>query len=161
MKKLANETKTERELSVQYKDKEIDGKLACRKRIYNMDQTRLKKQIKELQDNIEIEKLVSKKIQDFIANKKEQVDGDDKIRNDLKEEKIKLYQADKEKIDDNRVLAEQKGQEYMKLVDDETKHRQKQDEIDLKNQESEQSKVQEKLDMQRAATYVQNKWNWW
>lgn len=72
-----------------------------------MEQTKLRNQIDELKQNIEIEKLVSKKIQDFISNKKEQVDKVEKSRTDLRDEKIKLYQADKEKIDENRGLAEQ------------------------------------------------------
>jgi hypothetical protein len=107
MKKMCNETKTERELSVQYKQREIEGMLACKKRIQTMEQTKLRNQIDELKQNIEIEKLVSKKIQDFISNKKEQVDKVEKSRTDLRDEKIKLYQADKEKIDENRGLAEQ------------------------------------------------------
>lgn len=58
-KKRCNETKTERELQVQYKIREIEGKLACIKRLHNMEESALRNEIKSLNDAIDVEKLVS------------------------------------------------------------------------------------------------------
>lgn len=61
-KKQCNEAKTDRELQTQYKNEEIKGKLACKNRLNNMMQSHLRDQIKEYNDNIAVEKEVSKRI---------------------------------------------------------------------------------------------------
>ena len=82
-----NETKTERELQVQYKEREIAGKLACMKRLQSMQQQTLRDKISKLKDNLEIEGKVSKKIQAFITAKKKEIETKNDARDKLRETK--------------------------------------------------------------------------
>jgi CHASE3 domain sensor protein len=104
---------------------------------------------------------VSKKIQDFILNKKEHIDKVEKERNELRDEQLKQFIAEKENIDENRGLAEQDVSLYMEKIKKEEEERTKQDSVDQQNAAEEQAKIQEKLDMDKAARYVQKKWEWW
>lgn len=63
-----------------------------------MEATKLQNDIQELNDAIEVEKLVSKKIQDFIKKKKVAMDQTSEARDKLREKKLQLLGVDKEKI---------------------------------------------------------------
>ena len=97
-KKRCNETKTERELQVQYKKREIEGKLACQKRLYSMKETGLREQIKTLSDALEVEKLVSTKIQEFIIKKKAVIEKESETRDALGSTKQAELQTKKEDV---------------------------------------------------------------
>jgi hypothetical protein len=45
LKKQVNETKTESELQVQYKERETDGSIACRGRLYDKEESKLEARI--------------------------------------------------------------------------------------------------------------------
>jgi hypothetical protein len=63
-----------------------------------MEATKLQNDIQELNDAIEVEKLVSKKIQDFIKKKKEAMDKTSESRDKLREKKLQELGVAKEKI---------------------------------------------------------------
>lgn len=50
LKKQVNETKTDKDLQVQYRDRETRGKLACQQRIFDKEKQHLQEKIKLLQD---------------------------------------------------------------------------------------------------------------
>lgn len=66
LKKQVNETKTEKELYVQYRARETDGKLSCQRRIFDKEKLRLNERIKVLDDQIKTENLVSDRIRKFL-----------------------------------------------------------------------------------------------
>jgi hypothetical protein len=126
-----------------------------------MKETKLRDRIKDLKDNIDIEKVVSKRIQDFIKKKQEGCEKDDKIRNDMREEKVKNLANEKEEIEVNREEADQEMQDFMKKIEYETEQKNRLDADDAANEADEKAKAQEKLDMDAAARYVQRKWDWY
>ena len=126
-----------------------------------MEQTKLRNQIEELKQNIEIEKLVSKKIQDFVSTKKEGVDKQEREVSDLREDKGKDYQKKHEDITEDMEKAKINMEDVQNLINVEQDERQSQDKLDANTAADEQKKVQEKLDMEKAARYVQKKWEWW
>jgi len=113
-KKRCNETKTERELQVQYKQREIEGKLACKKRMQSMDETGLREQIKTLSDALEVEKLVSTRIQEFIIKKKKIIEQKSDERDRLREKKVKILTNEKEEIQTKQEDASNETQDMQK-----------------------------------------------
>jgi len=71
LKKQVNETKTEKELYVQYRERELRGKLSCIQRIYDKEKQNLNERIKLLQDQLDTENLVSERIRKFVQLKTE------------------------------------------------------------------------------------------
>ena len=63
LKKNVNETKTQAELEVQYKKREIEGKLMCEERKHRMKETELRNEIEDLKRKIDIENQVTEKVQ--------------------------------------------------------------------------------------------------
>lgn len=81
-----------------------------------MKETKLRNQIDELKQNIDIEGLVSKKVQDYISNKKLKIDADDKDRNELREQKIKIFNEEKEELELLKGKTEDEQGEYTRLL---------------------------------------------
>ena len=98
MKKQVNETKTEAELYVQYRDRETDGKIACQQRLYDKDETELEEKIRLLQKQLDTEQIVSERIRRFVEKKTATVidlaDNQEKI----KDKKIEGLEKDKDEI---------------------------------------------------------------
>lgn len=61
-----NETKTEKELYVQYRERETEGKLSCQRRIFDKEKLNLNERIKVLEEQIKTENLVSDRIRKFL-----------------------------------------------------------------------------------------------
>jgi hypothetical protein len=84
LKKAVNETKTESELQIQYKKREIEGRLLRLQRLNSIKETEMRDRIKQLKEEIEIEKVVKEKIEKFILKKSEVIaklaDQRDKLR---------------------------------------------------------------------------------
>lgn len=71
LKKQVNETKTEADLYVQYKEREIEGKQACLQRLNDKVETSLEEKIKELEKQLKTENLVSERIRKYVMKKTE------------------------------------------------------------------------------------------
>ena len=71
LKKQVNETKTEKELYVQYRARETQGKISCQTRIFDKDKERLRERIEILDDQLKTENLVSERIRKFVQSKTE------------------------------------------------------------------------------------------
>ena len=156
-----NETKTERELQVQYKEREIAGKLACMKRLQSMEQQTLRDKIQKLKDNLEIEGKVSKKIQSFIGAKKSQIITKYEALDQKRENCNKKIAEDKEDIELKKEEANEEMNEMQKKVEEQNEERRKQEILDEENAAEERRHLQEKIDMDIAAKYIQKKWNWY
>ncbi len=66
LKKSVNETKTEAELYVQYRDRETEGKLSCQQRLFDQKETDLEERIKLLEKQLKTENLVSERIRKYV-----------------------------------------------------------------------------------------------
>lgn len=71
MKQQLNETKTDAELNVLYRDRESEGGESCIRRLYKMKETSMQKEINELRDKLDTEKMVFSKIKEYISKKSE------------------------------------------------------------------------------------------
>lgn len=63
-----------------------------------MEETNLRNEIQEIKESLEVEKLVSKKIQDFILKKKLIIEDKNETREKLREKKLNLLGAAKDAI---------------------------------------------------------------
>lgn len=71
LKKQVNETKTEAELYVQYREREMDGKQSCSQRLYSKEESKLEERIDLLKKQLKTEQLVSDRIRDYMRRKTE------------------------------------------------------------------------------------------
>ena len=95
LKKQVNETKTEKDLYVQYRARETEGKLSCQRRIFDKEKEKQMERIKILDEQLRTENIVSERIRKYVQTKTElltrKADDQDKLREkrvvDLENEK--------------------------------------------------------------------------
>ena len=116
--------------------------------------------IKELEDQLKVEILVSEKITHFIRKKKGVIEKKAEERDRLKDGKVNELQEEKEKISVAKEKAIVEIGVLTQKCEEEEEDRKARELKDQESAEFEQQKIQEKLDMEAAAAYVQRKWNW-
>lgn len=93
-----NEAQTESELLIKYYQSLFNGELQCIERINSRKESELSNKIVELRSQLEMEKQVSEKIQQYIIKRRKEVDNDVEHREKLKEKKQSDLVAEKEEI---------------------------------------------------------------
>ena len=160
LKKQVNETKTEKELYVQYRARETDGKLSCQRRIFDKEKLRLNERIKVLDDQIKTENLVSDRIRKFLQQKADilarKADDQDKQK-DIKVDDITKMRED---IYKKKAGEEDTIKEITQQIQQEVEDKGKKDREEKDRQDELERKRQEKMDMEDAARYIQRKWKW-
>ena len=126
-----------------------------------MEQQTLRDKIQKLKDNLEIEGKVSKKIQSFIGAKKSQIITKYEALDQKRENCNKKIAEDKEDIELKKEEANEEMNEMQKKVEEQNEERRKQEILDEENAAEERKHLQEKIDMDIAAKYIQKKWNWY
>ena len=159
-KKQVNETKTESELQIQYRKREIEGRLLKTQRLYSRVETDKRNQIKQLQEKLEIENIVSERIKQFITKKRAIIEDKATERDVLKEKKLNELQKQNEDVKQAKAEADKQIEEMHKRCEEEEEDRKQRELKDEENAAIEKAKIQEKMDMDAAALYIQRKWNW-
>ena len=130
------------------------------KRLNSRKEYEIRNQIKELDEQLKVEKVVSEKIRHFIDKKRQIINDRADEREKLKDAKMTELQAVKDIIIQKKEDAEKETSELQQKCEEEEEDRQKRDIKDQENSALEKQKLKEKQDMETAALYVQRKWNW-
>jgi len=100
-------------------------------RLNNMKETELRNRIKELKEQLEIERLVSDKIRTFVVKNKNVVEKQAEERDRLRDQKLNELTLDKEDIQQKKEEADKEIQMYQQRCEEEEedrKHREFKDE---------------------------------
>lgn len=160
LKKQVNETKTEKELYVQYRARETDGKLGCQRRIFDKEKERLNERIKLLEEQLTTEKLVSERIRKFLQQKAEILSKKADEQDRVKDQKVDQITRDREEIYKEKAGEEDAIKEVSLQIQGEEDEKGRRDRDERDRQDELDRKRQEKMDMEDAARYIQRKWKW-
>ena len=160
LKKQVNETKTEAELYVQYRDRETDGKLACQQRLYDKDESDLEEKIRLLQKQLDTEHIVSDRIRRFVEKKTATVVELGENQEKVKDKKIDGLEKEKDEIIRKKEEDEKEITNKHQMIQAEIEEKNKRDKEEQERQEELERRKKEKMDMEDAARYIQRKWKW-
>lgn len=160
LKKQVNETKTEAELYVQYRERETDGKQACQQRQYDKDENELEEKIKLLEKQIKTERLVSDKIRGFVEKKTRDLNDLAENQEKVKDKKIDILEKEKDDINRKKEEDEKEISKMHQLIQQEIDEKNKRDKEEQERQEELERRKKEKFEMEDAARYIQRKWKW-
>ncbi|CDW81373.1 leucine rich repeat family protein [Stylonychia lemnae] len=160
LKKQVNETKTEAELYVQYRDRETDGKQACQQRQYDKVQNELEERIKMLEKQIKTEKLVSERIRGYVDKKTQNLNTLAEDQEKIKDKKIESLEKEKDEINRKKEEDEKEISRMHQLIQQEVDEKNKRDKEEQERQEDLERRKKEKMEMEDAARYIQRKWKW-
>lgn len=111
------------------------------KRLYSMKETELRERITDLRSKMEIEKLVSEKIKDFITKKKDIVEKKAEEREKIKEKNLEKLKYENEGISNRREEAAQENAEIQLKLEALTEVNRKQEEEDGEKEAAEKAKI--------------------
>ena len=116
LKKQVNETKTEKELYVQYRARETEGKLSCQKRIFDKEKEKLNEKIKVLDEQLRTENLVSERIRKFVQSKTEMLQRKADDQDKTREKRVDLLEKEREEIHRKREEDEREISRMHQLI---------------------------------------------
>jgi len=126
-----------------------------------MGETDKRQRIDQLKEQIEVEKMVSERIRGFIEKKRKVIQATSDDRDKLKDKVVKELETVKEDIKTNNEEGLVEIDNMKGLCDEAEEERRERSSKDEENEKNEQAKIQEKVDMELAAKYVQQKWHWY
>lgn len=105
--------------------------------------------------------MVSERIRGFIEKKRKIIAGTSEDRDKLKDKVVKELENVKEDIKTANETGQEEINDMKGLCDAAEDERRERGTKDEENEKLEQAKIQEKVDMDLAAKYVQQKWHWY
>lgn len=161
LKKNVNETQVEKELHLQYLERQIEGEYAMYNRKYKQMESNLLKEINDLERQLKTEEQVSGAVTSHLVARRADLEKQYKERDNLRENKNAEMEAEVDRIMQDKQAATDEYQELKRLIEDDNEDRKRLEAEEKKNEDDEKAKVQEKIAMDDAARYVQRRWDWY
>ena len=161
LKKTVNETQVEKELHLQYLERQIDGEYAMYNRKYKqMEQNKLKI-IKLLEDQLKSEEEVSGSVQQHLQRRTKDLNDQIRQLDQEKEQKTGVLEQQRDKIMADKAAADEENKRIMDLIKKDNEERKHLEDDEKKAEEDERAKAQEKMAMDDATRYIQARWQWY
>jgi len=161
LKKTVNETHVEKELHLQYLERQIDGEYAMYNRKYKqMEQNKLKI-IRQLEDQLKAEEEVSGSVQMHLQRRTKEINDKIKQLDQEKEQKTGVLESNRDKIMADKAAADEENKRIMELIKKDDAERRQMDDEENRAEEDERAKAHEKMAMDDAARYIQSRWQWY
>ena len=161
LEKSLNDAKTDSELFLRYLESDAQGKQDCQLRLFQQEENDLEDKIKDLEDRIEREDLVSNKIKDFLREKKDKIEKESEAWDDKKDKEIERLTKLINDISNKKSEDESKQEEVDSQLQFEMAELEAQKKMELEKERELQRKKEENIARDNAARYLQQKWIWW
>lgn len=161
LEKNLNDSKTDSDLLLKYLQDKADGEEICQMRLYEQEETALEDEIKDLNDKIDREKLVSDKIKNFLKEKKDSLDKeaekwDTKNKKETDTLTQEIQSLEQKRKEDEERQTEVDSQLQHQMIELEAKKKE-----EIEKQRELERKKEENIARDNAARYLQHKWIWW
>ena len=161
LEKSLNDAKTDSELFLRYLESDAQGKQDCQLRLFQQEENDLEDKIKDLEDRIEREDLVSNKIKNFLREKKDKIEKESEAWDDKKDKEIERLTKLINDISNKKSEDESKQEEVDSQLQFEMAELEAQKKMELEKERELQRKKEENIARDNAARYLQQKWIWW
>lgn len=129
-------------------------------RKYKQMEQRLLKIINEHDAQLKTEEQVSTAVKGHLDNRRREIDDMTRERDREKEQKAAALDQEREEIMNNKQAAKEDYERIMQKIAEDNEDRKRLEELDKKQENDEQAKIQKKIAMEDAARYVQRRWDW-
>jgi len=160
LKQQLNESKTDSELYIQYEDRHAQGHEMCVKRLYDIEESKLEKEIKRLERQIATEEKVSKRIKDYYTTKANHYNEIAEDREKLREEMVEELKQQIDQKENDRQFEEEEIQRMQAQIEQEEEMKRQMDEQEAQREADLERQRLEKIAQDNASRYVQWKWEW-
>ena len=160
LKKNVNEAQVEKELHLQYLERQIEGEYAMHNRKFKQMEQELLKVINDYQMQLRTEEEVNNAIKEHLEVRTREINEQRKDRDALKDRKVANLDEQREQIMNDKQQAKEECDKIMNLIQEDNEERKQIEAEDKKQEDDERAKIEEKLAMEDAARYIQGRWDW-
>ena len=154
LKRTVNEVQVEKELHLQYLERQIEGEYSMHNRKYRKKQQALQEIIDKYNKALQTEKEVTAAVTSHLEVKTSEINAARKQRDDLKDAKQAQLEEERDNIMNMKAEAKQQYEHIMGLIQQDNEDRKAQEEEERKAQAEEEAKKQQKIAMDDAARYL-------
>ena len=160
LKRQKNEAQVEKDLHIQYLERQIQGKQSCEDRQNKKKETELQKEIDRLRSVLATEEEVNDVVRSHLGERVTLLQGKSKEQEQKCEEERTRIETDKNEIKDKKNKAIEEIAVIMEKIKADTAERKQREEKNSVEEGTKEAKVREKMSMNDAARYIQRRWIW-
>ena len=160
LKRQKNEAETEKELHIQYLQRQLQGAQSCEDRLHKKEETALQKKIDSLRSVIATEQEVNGAVEVHLKERVSLLQSKYKNQEAKKDSEITRIETDRNEIKERKTKANEDIQEIVEHIKVDTEERKKRDEENEGEEATKLAKIKEKMSMEDAAKYIQRRWAW-
>ena len=160
LKRQKNEAQVEKELNIQYSERQIQGQQSCEDRLHKKKETELQKEIDRMKAVLTTEQEVNAAVEVHLRERVDLLIGKYKEQDSKRESEVTNIENEKTDIRERKQKATEEIQEIVEKIKLDAAERAKRDEEMMAENESKEAKVREKMSMEDAARYIQRRWTW-
>lgn len=160
LKRQKNEAQIEKDLHIQYLERNIQGKQSCEERLQKKKETELQKEIDRLKDVLNTELQVNKAVEVHLKERVTLLNAKYKEQEAKREAETQRIDNERNEIKERKAKASEEISEIMEKIKADTAERKKREEENQAEEESKEAKIREKMSMDDAARYIQRRWVW-
>ena len=160
LKRQKNEAQVEKDLHIQYLERQIQGKQSCEDRLHKKQETELQKQIDQLRNISTTEAEVNDAVRSHLNQRVALLQGKYKEQESKREAEVQRIENERNEIKEKKTKASEEIAEIMEKIKADTAERKQREEKAAIEEEQKQAKIKEKMAMDDAARYIQRRWDW-
>lgn len=160
LKRQKNEAQVEKDLHIQYLERQIMGKQSCEDRLHKKEETALQKEIEKLSAVLSTETEVNKAVEVHLKERVTKLNSQYKSQETKKDDEVALIEAERHEIKNRCRDAKEEMARIVEKIKIDTEDRKKRDQESNAEEMAKGDKVKEKMNMEDAARYIQRRWDW-
>ena len=160
LKRQKNEAQVEKDLHIQYLERQIQGQQSCEDRLHLKKETELQKEIDRLKQVLSTEREVNTAVEQHLKMRVQDLNSKYKQQEAKREAEVSRIENERNDIKDKKTKANEEIQTIVEQIKLDTEERKRREEEQQAEQEAKEQKIKEKMSMDDAARYIQRRWDW-
>ena len=160
LKRQKNEAQVEKDLHIQYLERQIQGKQSCEDRLHKKEETELQKEIDRLRQVLATEREVNVAVESHLKQRVQELNAKYKQQEAKREAEVARIENERNEIKEKKTRANEEIQTIVEYIKEDTEDRKRRDEELAAENEAKEQKIKERMSMDDAARYIQRRWDW-
>lgn len=154
LKRQKNEAQVEKDLHIQYLERQIQGAQSCADRLHKKKETELQKEIDRLRNVLDTEQQVNNAVEMHLKERVALLQQKYKNQEAKKDSEIARIEAERNEIKERKANANQEYERIVQEIKQDIEQCKKRDEEQEAEEAAKEAKIKEKMSMDDAARYI-------
>lgn len=154
LKRQKNEAQVEKDLHIQYLERQIQGTQSCEDRLHKKKESELQKEIDRQRNVLATEREVNNAVEVHLKERVALLQQQYKNQEAKKDSEIARIETERNEIKERKTKANEEIQSIVEKIKVDTEERKKREEEQDADEANKDGKIKEKMSMEDAARYI-------